>query len=122
MVKEAQDVVRRGELGQILKVITEYPQGWQLNPLEATDKDHAWRNDSSKAGATGCLGDIGTHVEHLSRYITGLAFEAETSGKNIPESCDFPCVEDGVAGMAFVEAAVESATNGGAWTKMKRLS
>jgi predicted dehydrogenase len=50
------------------------------------------------------------------------AIEAETSGKNIPESCDFPCVEDGVAGMAFVEAAVESATNGGAWTKMKRLS
>jgi hypothetical protein len=41
MVKEARDVVRRGELGQILKVITEYPQGWQLNPLEATEKDHA---------------------------------------------------------------------------------
>jgi hypothetical protein len=58
------------------------------------------------------------------RFIKSLhsSIEAETSGKNIPESCDFPCVEDGVAGMAFVEAAVESATNGGAWTKMKRLS
>jgi predicted dehydrogenase len=75
MVKEARDVVRRGELGQILKVITEYPQGWQSNPLEATDKDYAWRNDPSKAGATGCLGDIGTHVEHLSRYITGLEID-----------------------------------------------
>jgi hypothetical protein len=47
------------------------------------------------------------------------AIGAETSGQRIPEDCDFP-VEDGVAGMAFVETAVESATNGGAWTKMKR--
>ena len=35
MVKEARDVVRRGELGQILKVITEYPQGWQLKPARS---------------------------------------------------------------------------------------
>src|SRR5262249_13466790 len=26
-------------------------------------------------GATGCLGDIGTHVENLSRYITGLEID-----------------------------------------------
>jgi predicted dehydrogenase len=240
MVKEAREIVGRGELGKILKVITEYPQGWLLNPLEAHDQD-VWRNDPRKAGATGCLGDIGTHVEHLSRYITGLeidelcadftkfgagqqlednanllvhykggargimhcskisageenrlniraygthaslewdqehpnelivkypnasrrtlrrgndyvsdiakrvtrlirgqpegfieafaniyieaarAIEAEASGQRIPESCDFPRVEDGVAGMAFVETAVESATNGRAWTKMKRF-
>ena len=49
------------------------------------------------------------------------AIEAETSGQRIPESCDFPRVEDGVAGMAFVDAAVESAKNGGVWTKMKHL-
>jgi predicted dehydrogenase len=49
------------------------------------------------------------------------AISAETSGQRIPEDCDFPNVEDGVAGMAFVETAVESATNGGAWTKMKSV-
>jgi hypothetical protein len=43
------------------------------------------------------------------------------AGQTIPEDCDFPNVEDGVAGMAFVETAVESATNGGAWTKMKSV-
>jgi len=47
------------------------------------------------------------------------AINAETSGQRIPENCDFPGVEDGVAGMDFVETAVESATNGGVWTKMK---
>ena len=195
----------------------------------------------SKAGATGCLGDIGTHVEHLSRYITRLeidelcadftkfdagkrleddanllvhykggargimhcsnisageenrlniraygthaslewdqehpneliikypdaarrtlrrgnvyvsdvakrltrlirgqpegfieafanlyleaagAIKAEVFGLGILDDCDFPNVEDGVAGMAFVDTAVESATNGGAWTKMKSV-
>ena len=241
MVKEARQIVRRGELGKILKVVTEYPQGWLLNPLEARGQEKVWRNDPVKAGATGCLGDIGTHVEHLARYVTGVqidelcadfnkfgagqrleddanilvhynegargiihcskisageenrlniraygthaslewdqehpnelivkypdasrrilrrgndylsdiakrvtrlvrgqpegfieafaniyieaarAISAETSGQTIPEDCDFPNVEDGVAGMAFVETAVESATNGGAWTKMKSV-
>jgi hypothetical protein len=38
------------------------------------------------------------------------AISAETSGQRTPEDCDFPNVEDGVAGMAFVETAVEGAT------------
>lgn len=241
MVKQAREMVRRGELGKILKVITEYPQGWRSNPLESTEQDQVWRNDPDRAGATGCLGDIGTHVENLSRYITGLeidelcadftkfgagqrleddanllvhykggargimhcskistgeenhlniraygtdaslewdqehpnelivkyanvsrrtlrrgndyvsdiarrvtrlirgqpegyieafaniyteavrAIEAEISGQRIPESCDFPRVDDGVAGMAFVDAAVESVKSGGVWTKMKNI-
>ena len=72
MVKEAREIVRRGELGKLLKVVTEYPQGWLLNPLDAKGQEKAWRNDPENAGPAGCLGDIGTHVEHLSRYITGL--------------------------------------------------
>ena len=49
------------------------------------------------------------------------AIEAEISGQRIPESCDFPRVDDGVAGMAFVDAAVESVKSGGVWTKMKNI-
>ena len=75
MVKEAREIVRRGELGKLLKVVTEYPQGWLLNPLDAKGQEQAWRNDPEKAGPAGCLGDIGTHVEHLSRYITGLEID-----------------------------------------------
>jgi hypothetical protein len=51
----------------------------------------------------------------------GRAIKAEVSGLGILDDCDFPNVEDGVAGMAFVDTAVESATNGGAWTKMKSV-
>jgi predicted dehydrogenase len=234
MVKEAREMVRRGDLGQLLKVVAEYPQGWMINPIEN------WRTDPAKAGAACCVGDIGTHAENLGRYITGLeidelcadlttfvpgrrleddanmllrykggargvlyasqisvgdennvnirvygtnaslewhqehpnelvvkyqeaprkifrrgnaylsdvakrftrlpgghpeafieafaniyleaarAIEAEVAGRPIPKDCDFPTVDDGVIGMAFIAAAVESAKNGSVWTKMSR--
>jgi len=33
---------------------------------------------------------------------------------------DFPSVEEGITGMAFIETVVESAQNGAVWTKMKK--
>ena len=34
------------------------------------------------------------------------------------EAYDYPTVQDGVDGMAFIEAAVKSSGNNGAWTKV----
>jgi predicted dehydrogenase len=239
MVKEARELVRSGELGDILKVVAEYPQGWLIKPIEAEGhKGAAWRTDPQQAGAAGCMGDIGTHAENLGRYITGLqieelcaeftsfvkgrqleddanllirykggakgvlcasqisvgeennlsirvygskaslewrqedpndlvvrygdkprrvyrrgneyvsavakrftrlpfghpeafieafaniyveaarAIEAEVNRQPIPPDCDFPTVDDGVEGMAFIATAVESAKGGGVWTRM----
>jgi len=76
MVKEARELVRRGHLGRILKVVAEYPQGWLLKHIEAEgQKQAAWRTDPKRAGASCCIGDIGTHAEHLARYITGLEID-----------------------------------------------
>lgn len=76
MVKEARELVRAGKLGKILKVVAEYPQGWLLDRIEATgQKQAAWRSDPKKAGASCCVGDIGTHAENLGRYITGLEID-----------------------------------------------
>jgi predicted dehydrogenase len=76
MVKEARELVHSGRLGKILKVIAEYPQGWLLDRIETTGhKQAAWRADPKKAGASCCVGDIGTHAENLGRYITGLRIE-----------------------------------------------
>ena len=239
MVKEARELVRSGELGEILKVVVEYPQGWLLKPIDDQgNKQASWRTNPEEAGASGCIGDIGTHAENLVRYITGLqidglcaeftsfvkgrrleddanllvrylggakgilyasqisageennlsvrvygtkaslewhqefpnelmvkypdaprriyrrgngylsaaakrfsripaghpeafleafaniyheaarAIESEANGAPIPPDCDFPTVEDGVEGMAFIETAVRSAKAGGAWTPM----
>ena len=77
MVKEARELVRAGKLGTILKVVAEYPQGWLLDRIEADgQKQAAWRADPKKAGASCCLGDIGTHAENLGRYITGLHIDS----------------------------------------------
>ncbi len=242
MVKEARELVRADALGRILKIITEYSQGWLIHPIDqAGQKQASWRTDPQRAGASGCIGDIGTHAENLVRYITGLeidelcadfssfvegrrleddgnlllrykggargvlyasqvsageennlsirvygtkaslewyqehpneltvkypeaprqilrrgngylnanskrfvrlpsghpeafieafaniyqeaarAIEAEVRGQPLPEDVDVPTVNDGVEGMAFIAAAVQSAKSGGVWTKMPKI-
>jgi predicted dehydrogenase len=77
MVKQARELVRSGYLGDIRKIVAEYPQGWLSTALEKSDqKQAAWRTDPKRSGAAGCIGDIGTHAENLARYITGLPIES----------------------------------------------
>jgi predicted dehydrogenase len=73
MVKLAGDLVRGGELGKIRKIVVQYPQGWLSTAIEKTGQmQAAWRTDPKQSGGAGCMGDIGTHAENLSEYITGL--------------------------------------------------
>ena len=73
LVKEARDMVRSGKLGKIRKIVVEYPQGWLATKLEDTGQKQAeWRADPKRSGIANCMGDIGTHAENLSEYITGL--------------------------------------------------
>lgn len=73
MVKQARHLVQSGALGNIRKVVAEYPQGWLSTNLEATgQKQAAWRTDPSRSGIAGAMGDIGTHAENLAEYVTGL--------------------------------------------------
>lgn len=73
MVKEAQHLIKTGQLGKIRKMVVEYPQGWLGQMLEAEgQKQASWRTDPDKAGISNCMGDIGTHAENLAEYITSL--------------------------------------------------
>jgi len=73
LVKQARQMIADGKLGDIRKVVVEYPQGWLATKIEDSgQKQAAWRTDPTKSGATGCVGDIGTHAENLAEYITGL--------------------------------------------------
>ena len=73
MVKQAKAMVKHGDLGEIRKVVVEYPQGWLSTKLEDSDqKQAAWRTDPKRSGVAGAIGDIGTHAENLAEYITGL--------------------------------------------------
>jgi len=76
LVKEARDMVRAGKLGDVRKVVVEYPQGWLATRVEATGQKQAgWRTDPKRSGAAGSIGDIGTHAENLAEYVTGLQIE-----------------------------------------------
>jgi predicted dehydrogenase len=73
MVKQARHMVRSGHLGDILKIVVEYPQGWLLTPLEEEgQKQASWRTDPKRSGVSNCIGDIGSHCENLAHYICGL--------------------------------------------------
>jgi len=77
MVRQAREMVAAGELGEVRVVHAEYPQDWLSTDLESTgQKQAAWRVDPAQAGAGGSLGDIGTHAEHLARFISGLDLAA----------------------------------------------
>ena len=72
MVRQAREMVQRGALGSIRVVQVEYPQDWLAEPLEQTGQKQAgWRTDPARAGAGGCVGDIGTHAFHLAEYVSG---------------------------------------------------
>lgn len=73
MVKQARAMIADGDLGEIRKIVVEYPQGWLATRLEESGSKQAeWRTDPSKAGVSSAVGDIGSHAENLARYITGL--------------------------------------------------
>src|SRR2546421_1902256 len=73
LVRQARDMVRSGELGEINAVRAFYIQGWLRRRLEKDNQKQAsWRTDPKRSGAAGCWGDIGTHAYNLGRFITGL--------------------------------------------------
>jgi predicted dehydrogenase len=76
IVKHMRDMVKNGELGEVRFVSGEYPQDWLATLLEKTgQKQAAWRTDPKLAGASNCVGDIGTHIEHMVSYVTGLKIQ-----------------------------------------------
>lgn len=62
MVKEARELVKAGKLGRLRKVVVTYAQGWLT----------ADGSSITRTSGLSSLVDVGTHAEHLLRYITGL--------------------------------------------------
>jgi hypothetical protein len=71
----------------------------------------------------GCAGAWEAFLEAFANiYLEGTrAVEAVLDGQPGPLDCDFPTVDSGVEGMAFIATAVQSANAGGVWTKMVKV-
>jgi predicted dehydrogenase len=77
MVRQAREMVEKGQLGDIRLVQAEYPQDWLTEKAEDTGSKQAeWRTDPARSGAGGATGDIGTHAYNLARFVTGLSLDS----------------------------------------------
>ncbi len=73
MVKHARHMIQNGEIGEIRFVNAEYAQDWLATPMEKEGlKQAEWRTDPKQTGIANSVGDIGTHVENMVSYLTGL--------------------------------------------------
>lgn len=76
MIRQAREMIRAGDLGELRLIQVEYVQDWLSEPLEQTgQKQAAWRTDPAQSGAGGSTGDIGTHAHNLVEFVSGLAVE-----------------------------------------------
>jgi predicted dehydrogenase len=60
------------------------------------------------------------YLEGFANIYTEVAhvIKAKRTGKKLDKDVQFPGIEDGVAGMAFIEACVKSSAKNGKWTKV----
>ena len=111
MVKQARQMIRDGKLGNLRKVIVEYPQGWLAEPIErkGENKQAAWRTDPDRAGVSAVVADIGSHAENLVEYITGLRLKelyadihTFVEGRELEDDANMLVhYEDGVRGVLY---------------------
>ncbi|HEY7157244.1 MAG TPA: Gfo/Idh/MocA family oxidoreductase [Gemmataceae bacterium] len=73
LVRQARDMVRGGELGEIHALRACYLQGSLYRQRTSEQQRRfAWKTDPARAGISGCFGDIGIHAYNLVRFLTGL--------------------------------------------------
>ena len=76
-VKHIRELIKKGEIGDIRFVNAEYPQEWLATPAEKGDNRQAkWRADPNISGKSNCVGDIGSHIENMVSYMTGLRIKS----------------------------------------------
>ena len=111
MVKQARQMIRDGKLGNLRKVIVEYPQGWLAEPIErkGENKQAAWRTDPDRAGVSAVVADIGSHAENLVEYMAGLRLKelyadihTFVEGRELEDDANMLVhYEDGVRGVLY---------------------
>ena len=95
-VRLARELLEAGELGEVRHFRARYLQDWLADPGAAW----SWRLDREAAGS-GALGDLGSHVVDLARYLVGepvsvigttTTFVAEREGKVVDVDDAFAAV------------------------------
>ncbi|CAM3795276.1 Gfo/Idh/MocA family protein [Tsukamurella ocularis] len=72
MVRQAREMVARGDLGRITLVESRFASGMYA----ASTPPGAWRVDGTEGGVTALIADLGTHALHLAEFVTGRRITA----------------------------------------------
>jgi predicted dehydrogenase len=76
IVKHIKELIAGGVLGEIRFINAEYSQDWLATLKEKEgQKQSLWRTDPLQAGVSNCVGDIGSHIENMVFYMTGLRID-----------------------------------------------
>ena len=94
LIRQAREMVARGDLGTLRQVTVEYIQDWLTQEADPDNKQAAWRTDPARSGAGGCVGDIGTHAFNLAHFVSGL--EVETMSAELTSFVPGRRVDDNV--------------------------
>ena len=121
MVREAREIVARGDLGRVRKIVVEYAQGWLLRPIEQDgDRQAGWRADPALAGVGGCIGDIGVHAFNIAEFVGGVRvarlcadLAAVVPGRTLDDDCNVLLgFEGGARGVLIASQISAGARNG----------
>ncbi len=118
MVREAREIVARGDLGAVRKIVVEYAQGWLSQPSDSPQA--VWRGDPHLAGVGGCSGDIGVHAFNLAEFIGGAPvtricadLAAVVLGRELDDDCNVLLrFEGGARGVLIASQISAGARNG----------
>ena len=102
MLAEARQRVLNGELGELRLVVAQYEQDWMTRRFAASEaKSRFWRADPARSSSC-CVADIGVHLEHMIRFVTGRGLSAVsarlqsfTEGTSLDDNAFIHCRMEG---------------------------
>jgi len=110
MLREAKEIIKAGQLGDILLANVEYPQGYTVGVKKKDEiKTLKWRLDKKMCGPSMIMAEIGTHSYHLLRYVTEL--EAKEVSAEINSLSPELSVDDN----AFLTLRMENKARASIW-------
>ena len=77
MIKHAREIINKGNIGKIRMVMGEYlKESMTISSEKNRKKKPLWRIDPKYSGKSHCVADIGSHIEYIISYVTGLQIDS----------------------------------------------
>jgi predicted dehydrogenase len=101
------------------ELVVKYPD----KPREVWRRGNGYVGDNAKRFTRIPFGHPEGYLEAFGNIYQEIfrAVAAEVAGRPLPRDLDFPTIDDGLEGMAFIETAVKSSQLGAKWVKLPKI-